>query len=164
MEDNLALRPRGIAVLLVAASLLLALGVTLPILRVERLIFFSRDSSLIGIAWDLASSGELLLGLVVAVFSVLFPAAKIVFLAQLVAQAGPHRFLRRHVRFVEALGRWSMMDVLVVALVVFSVKASGLATATTQPGLYCFVGAVLATMLAARGLARGEEIARQESR
>lgn len=149
--------------LLAVAAVLLALGVSLPILRVDRLIFFSRDASLVGIAWDLAVGGELLLGLVVALFSILFPAAKIVFLAQIAARRGSG-LLHRHVRLVEAAGRWSMMDVLVVALLVFSIKASGLADATAQPGLYCFVGAVLATMAAAHGLARDEATARQESR
>jgi paraquat-inducible protein A len=35
-----------------------------------------------------------------------------------------------------------MLDVLVVGLLVFSAKASGMANATSQPGLYFFAAAV----------------------
>lgn len=164
MKDSTVWRRRGTGLLLVVASVLLALGTTLPILRVDRLVFFSRDASLFGIAWDLVTEGEVLLGIVVFVFSIAFPAVKIGLLAQLAAEVGPHHWVRRNLGFVEALGRWSMMDVLVVALLVFSVKSGGLATATTQPALYCFAGSVLATMLAVHRLTRRHKPAPEESR
>lgn len=49
---------------------------------------------------------------------------------------------------VDGLGKWSMMDVLVVALLVLTAKSSGLANAASAPGVYCFAGAVLLSMIA----------------
>ena len=46
------------------------------------------------------------------------------------------------------LGRWSMLDVMVLALVVFYTKQTGVADATELPGIYFFSVAVLLTMWA----------------
>jgi len=42
------------------------------------------------------------------------------------------------------LSKWSMMDVLLVAIVIFATKSSGLAQAFTQPGLWFYAGSSLA--------------------
>ena len=38
-----------------------------------------------------------------------------------------------------------MMDVMLVAIVIAAAKTSGLATAFTEPGLWCYAGAALMT-------------------
>ena len=43
-----------------------------------------------------------------------------------------------------------MLDVVLVALVVFAAKTSGLATAITKPGLWFFAASVILTAAAAR--------------
>ena len=43
-----------------------------------------------------------------------------------------------HSGWLRALSNWSMLDVVLVALVIFAAKTSGLATAFTQPGLWFF--------------------------
>ena len=47
-------------------------------------------------------------------------------------------------RLVPFLTKWSMMDVLLVAIVIFATKTSGLAQAFTQPGLWFYAGSSLA--------------------
>jgi len=145
---------RAFGWLLLAAAGLLALGLLLPIVRVERLWLFERETSLLGLAYGLLGHGEIFLGTVVTVFSVIFPAGKLAVLAWLMWRAPHGAAAHRALGWVERLGRWSMLDVLVVALVVFSIKASGWATAASRPGLYCFAGAVVLTMVAAARMRR----------
>ena len=45
------------------------------------------------------------------------------------------------------LGKWAMLDVFVLALVVFAVQSQGLASALVLPGAYCFAGAALLSMV-----------------
>ena len=134
-------------VLLLAGGLLLA-GLILPVIRVERFVFFSAETSLLGLTWQLLSGDDVFLGLVTGLFSVLFPVLKWGLLCFLWIRRHSGRRKAHIVRMIARLGRWSMLDVLILALLVFSVKASGLGTALTQPGLYCFVGAILLTLWA----------------
>ncbi|MNL72332.1 Paraquat-inducible protein A [compost metagenome] len=51
-------------------------------------------------------------------------------------------------RLLPHLSRWSMMDVLLVAVVIFAAKSSGLAEAFTQPGLWFYaISALMAGAL-----------------
>jgi paraquat-inducible protein A len=82
--------------------------------------------------------------MVVALASVLFPAVKLVWL-----QLGVAGTAGRWLGHLHALGRWSMMDVLLVALVVFAAKTSGLAEAVTRPGVWFYAASTLAAAGAA---------------
>lgn len=121
------------AILLVAASAALALGVTLPLVRLERLWLLDTEASLIDIVAGLWGDGEVALALVVALVSIAFPALKLVLVHALAidGSAEPPRWL-------QSLSRWSMMDVVLVALAVFAAKTSGLAVAGTMPGLWFY--------------------------
>jgi uncharacterized paraquat-inducible protein A len=49
---------------------------------------------------------------------------------------------------IEWLGKWSMLDVLVLALLVFYAKSTQFADAVALPGIYFFAGSVMLTMVA----------------
>ncbi len=49
---------------------------------------------------------------------------------------------------IEWLGKWSMLDVLVLALLVFYAKSTQFADAVALPGIYFFAGSVILTMIA----------------
>jgi len=128
--------------LLMLAAICLALGLRLPIIRFERLYFFSETPSLVELVTALFRQGDVALALVVGLFSIVFPIAKLAGLAvQLSGLAGPAGrtgvagFFRRA---MPHLSKWSMMDVMLVAIVVFAAKSSGLAVAVTQPGLWFY--------------------------
>ncbi len=141
-------------VLLLAIAVLLAFGLTLPVIRVDRFVFFSREASLVGIVWSLFDGREFLLGGIVGLFSVVFPVAKLGLLLFLWRADGAGSLSGTLLRHLEVLGRWSMLDVLVVALVVFAIKSTGLAAAASEPGLYCFTAAGLLSMLATQAIER----------
>ncbi len=132
--------------ILFAASVCFALGIVLPLIHVDRLYFFSDEPSLIGMIAALWSGNDWFLAIVVALFSVVFPAMKLGLLhnaayAQSAGGASIPGWFR-------ALSNWSMLDVVLVALVIFATKTSGLATAFTKPGLWFFAASVVLTATA----------------
>ena len=57
-------------------------------------------------------------------------------------------FRSKSVSTMEWLGRYSMTDVMVLALMIFYVNSSGYTEATVLPGTYLFAASALITMLA----------------
>jgi hypothetical protein len=138
-----------LGVLIIAATICLVLGLTLPIIRLTRLYIWSDVHSLASVARELYFSGEIILATVVCLFSIIFPFLKLLYLLALysIQQVQPNRsaeWLKR----LSWLGKWSMLDVLVLALVIFYAKATNLADATSMPGIYLFASAVILTMIA----------------
>jgi len=128
--------------ILLAATLCFAFGIVLPLITVDRLYFFSDEPSLIGMVSALWQAGDPLLATVVALFSVVFPALKLGLLHRAAYGGGAVP------NWLKALSNWSMLDVVLVALVIFAAKTSGLATAVTKPGLWFFAASVVLTAAA----------------
>ena len=134
------------ALLLVGASFSFALGITLPLMRFESFYLFSTDASLVEVILSLWSGGDGLLALLVGLVSIAFPLVKLLLVAaEQVAKEGAAREGVLD-RLVPVLSKWSMMDVLLVAIVIFATKTSGLAQAFTQPGLWFYAGSSLAVV------------------
>lgn len=55
--------------------------------------------------------------------------------------------LKRMLNLMHEYGRWAMLDVLVVAVLVVMVKLGAFASIQVHPGLYLFAAAVLMIML-----------------
>ncbi|WP_306025070.1 paraquat-inducible protein A [Oceaniradius stylonematis] len=140
--------------LLAAAAFCLALGITLPLLEMERLFVLTDRPSLIDVVAGLWNSGDPLLAAIIALASIVFPAAKIAALhvSAALAATPPDRhpaWARPLDRAVGIFTKWSMLDVMLVALAIFTARTSGLATAISQPGLWFFAGSALASAVAA---------------
>ncbi|NRG17422.1 paraquat-inducible protein A [Rhizobiales bacterium] len=134
-----------LAILLPLATGCFVLGLVLPLMKMERLYFLEDKPSLLEIVSGLWSGGDTLLASVVATFSILFPALKLFGLHMAVLGTSA----RLPLSMLAALGKWSMMDVMLVALVVFAAKTSGLATAAVLPGLWLYGAATLLTAASA---------------
>ena len=131
---------------LVASAFSLALGLALPLVRFEKLYFFSETPSLIGIVTSLWSQGSPALAVVIALLSIVFPIAKLIGIAvEATAPSAGGRQDRAVARLLPILGKWSMMDVMLVALVIVAAKTSGMATAFTQPGLWFYAASAVMT-------------------
>lgn len=153
----------SLAFLIVSAAASFAAGLLLPLLALEKLYFFTETPSLVQIVIGLWQGGDVLLAVLVGAFSIVFPGLKLLVIAveALLAASGEAR--SAVFRQMKMVGRWSMMDVLLVALVIFAAKTSGLATAITQPGLWFFTYAVLASALAAHFAGRLRALALKRS-
>lgn len=131
--------------ILAVSAFSFGLGLTLPLVVMEKLLFFTETPSLIGILTGLWAGEEPILALLVGLFSLVLPSIKILLL-HVAAFRGRKS---RSVGLLGVVGKWSMMDVLLVALVIFSAKTSGLATATALPGLWFYTIATIGTAMAA---------------
>lgn len=135
-----------VPVLLVLSALCLAFGLVLPLVRFEKLYFFKETPSLIDIVVSLWGQGSGGLAVLVGLFSVVFPVVKLLGIAlEATAPAGSQPGLLS--RLLPVLGKWSMMDVMLVALVIVAAKTSGMASAFTQPGLWFYAASAIMTGL-----------------
>ncbi len=141
---------RLLPIALFVSALSLGLGLVLPLVRVERLYFLSDEPSLVAIVSGLWNDGEIPLAIVIALFSVILPCLKLALL-HIAAYAGPAGHIPA---WLKTLSNWSMLDVMLVALVIFAAKTSGLASAFTRPGLWFFATSVILTAAASAILAR----------
>ena len=103
---------------------------------------------------ELVSNGMWVIGSIVFTASILVPTLKIVGLAALclsVQSKSTHLYNDRALlyRWIETIGRWSMIDMFMVSILVALVQIGGLATILPEPGALCFAAVVVLTMFAA---------------
>jgi paraquat-inducible protein A len=137
----------GIAV----AGIMLVFGWTLPIMTISKLVFFAERISILDGIVVLWREEQVFLCLVVALFSILFPALKLSAALWLWygVDAG-NSTLAVSLDRLEIFGRWSMLDVFLVALMVIAIQVSLIGEVTTHAGLYVFTAAVVLSMLGVR--------------
>ena len=134
---------------IVAAAVCLALGVSLPIIKLTKFMFFTYEHSLISTVNALIKSGQIFLGITVMVFSIVLPVLKLLYLL-LLSTLPKQELVRlsRQLRALEWLGKWSMHDVLVLSLSIFFIKSQGVYDARSLNGVYFFTAAVVFMILA----------------
>lgn len=133
--------------LLMLSTLVLALGYIMPMLTLTKFIFIANSFSIVTGLVELYARGQWLVLFAVGVFSVLLPLIKIGLLFMLLH----HREVRsphfgRLLKMMHDYGRWAMLDVMVVAVMIVTVKLGVVAEVEIHPGLYLFGLAVLLIM------------------
>ncbi len=148
--------------LALAALLLYPAAMLLPMLHIERLGHSHADSLLSGLV-ALFAEGYWLVGGVVLLFSVILPPLKLLTLWLLSAASTRWRAHHRAFayRWIERLGRWSMLDVMLVAILVAFVKVGDLVNIQAGYGLLAFTLMVLLSLVAGL-LFNPHELWRQE--
>lgn len=125
---------------------LFLIGIWLPMLHVTQLFVFHDDVSILSGLLELIRHGEIFLFLIIALFSVVFPLAKLIWL-YIVGRVGTSPKTYKVTKWLEALGRWSMLDVFVVAQLVVLVKMGKVADVQLGVGLYCFVISIISMII-----------------
>ena len=149
---GLAVRIAALILLVVAMGLLFE-GLTLPILTIKKFWIFHNTFSIWSGMKSLYGAGEVFLGTVLLVFSILFPTGKNLLLFWIFVQGSwLGKFSQRLVRWAAVLGKWSMLDVFIVAILVASIKLGILAHAQVLSALYFFACSVIITNLISTGL------------
>lgn len=140
--------------LLIAAAILYIPANVLPIMHTSTAVYNEDDTILSGVV-SLWSSGSWPLALLVFFVSILVPSLKLIALTLLIV--GTHRgwhwrLVERAAlfRLIEWIGRWSMLDIFVVSLLVALVQLRGVATIHAGPGAMAFAAVVVLTMYAAQ--------------
>ncbi|MET0105884.1 MAG: paraquat-inducible protein A [Sedimenticola sp.] len=134
--------------LLICAGLMLYIGLTAPMITIEKFIFISNSFSVTSGVMELYRNGETLLFLIIGIFSVVLPIMKLLLLFMLINLLEKQsQRMKRYLHLMHDYGRWSMLDVFVVAVMVVSVKLDAIAKVYVHSGLYAFGAAVILTML-----------------
>jgi len=124
-------------------------GIFLPFTSVTKLWLFENQISVFQGLIVLWKASELFLFLILFVFTVCFPFVKINALLALWLYPGlTADQARNFFKFVAHLGKWSMLDVFVVAILVLTVKSGGLASVKVQSGFFLFFLSVMLTQFA----------------
>lgn len=124
-------------------------GLFLPFTAVTKLWIFENQISVYQGLLLLWKSGELFLFLILFVFTVCFPFVKISAMLALWLRPQPNAAQARQLfSFVAHLGKWSMLDVFVVAILVLTVKSSGVASIRVGTGFFLFFLSVVLTQIA----------------
>ena len=139
--------------LVLAAAILFVPANLLPMMTTASLLGTQHDTIMSGVIF-LWQSGSWPLAAVVFFASVMVPLLKIMALVYLAASA--QRRSRRQpmqrtrlYRLVEFVGRWSMLDIYVITILVALVQFQGLATIQAGPAAVAFGAVVVLTMFAA---------------
>ena len=124
-------------------------GIFLPFTTVTKLWLFENQISVcrgLVVLWD---AGELFLFLILFVFTICFPLVKInALLALWLYPRLTADEARTFFKFVSHLGKWSMLDVFVIAILVLTVKSGGVASIKVASGFFLFFAAVMLTQFA----------------
>ena len=162
LSPSLAMRHRreslGIVVLLALSMTAFLLGIFRPFSTVTKLWIFESDVSVWSSLGTLRAEGEWFLFFVILVFTLVFPLVKMLSLGVLWLAPGltQSRRVGLH-RFVGALGKWSMLDVFIVALLVVYIKRGTLADIALRDGIVVFTVSVILTQCAAAWIGKVAE-------
>jgi paraquat-inducible protein A len=134
-------KPNSIArtwALVLAAMVFYIPANVLPVTHTTSLGAVQSDTIMSGVIYFI-HSGSWPIALVIFIASVFVPLLKLLILS------GRTRLYR----LTEVIGRWSMLDIYVVTILVALVNLGALATIEAGPGAVFFAGVVVVTMLAA---------------
>ena len=132
--------------LVVVAAVCLAVGLMAPVLTLEKFFIIDNTFSILSGLVQLLEEGRFFLFIIILLFSVILPIIKLWVLFRLLGSTKTNESLRRYLHMMHQYGKWSMLDVFVVALLVVAVKLGAVARVETHYGLYAFAAAVLFTM------------------
>jgi len=139
------------------AGVLLYFGLTVPLMSVTLhknvpylgdVVFSYESKTLVGAIGKLWHKGDRLVAGLIVLFSVAVPVLKSVVMMSMALLVDNVR-IQKAVAFFKHLGKWSMLDVFVVAvlLVFLSLKSGDVSRADIAEGLYFFVGYVLLSIV-----------------
>jgi paraquat-inducible protein A len=130
---------------------LLITGLILPMMTITKLLMFSNSFSVLSGVYELWQNGHFLLFAIVAGFSVVMPFLKLVVLFRLVLHRQRYSpSFDRLLHLMHEYGRWAMLDVMVVAVLIVTVKLGAIASIEVHSGLFVFGLSVVLIMFVTR--------------
>ncbi len=152
LNSNIASRhPRNALLLqiLIALSIVfLIIGLLAPIFTVSKLIYFENTFSILSGIQQLVEEKQWFLFIIITGFSVVFPIIKIIVLSLLVShKIESSQKNKKYLQWIHQIGKWSMLDVFVIAILIVGVKLGPLVDIEMKFGLYAFTISVILVMI-----------------
>jgi paraquat-inducible protein A len=127
--------------------ILLGVGLVAPIITLNKFVLIENTFSVLGGVIELFREGHVFLFIVITGFSIVLPLLKIAVLVRLLGgKENKVVNLDKYLHWMHLYGKWSMLDVFVVAVLVVSVKLGAIASVEMRYGLYAFAAAVVLSM------------------
>lgn len=134
--------------LLLLSTIMLLVGIFAPMMTLSKFVWIENRFSLFAGTLQLFVDGQYFLFLILLSFSILLPVAKLILLFRFwYADSSTCDQLQHFMNWITHYGKWSMLDVFVVALLLVIVKLGALATVQVHYGIYMYAGAGLLIML-----------------
>jgi paraquat-inducible protein A len=147
IASNYPNEARLLTVILLLTVALLAVGMVAPIITLNKFVLIENTFSILSGAMELLQEGKWFLFVVITGFSIVLPLLKVGVLLLLVSvRTNKTAHLNKFLHWMHLLGKWSMLDVFVVAVLVVTVKLGFIASVEARYGLYAFTAAVILTM------------------
>jgi paraquat-inducible protein A len=146
IEGLSTVEAKKLRIMLYLAALLLAVGLVSPMMTIEKFLILRNTFSVLSGVVELLKSGQVLLSAVIFGFSIVIPILKLLVLFRLTGSASQRcENTHRYLKLMHDYGRWSMLDVFVVALLIVTVKLGPIANVQVHFGLFAFCSAMLVT-------------------
>ena len=147
MFHSLYLPPKLLRIGILLSGILLVVGLVSPMMTLTQFYFFDHSFSVFSGLSELFSSGQYLLAIVVFLFSVLLPFVKLFLLFKLAGLSSDESHSQKKLlHLMHDYGRWAMLDVLVVAVLIVAVKLGAVVTVEIHWGVYVFAAAIVLIM------------------
>ncbi len=138
---------RLLKVLLFLTLALLIPGLVAPIISLKKFLLIENTFSILSGIIQLLNEGQIFLFLLISGFSIIIPFLKLFVLFRLLSINSINSSrLDKYLHWMHLYGKWSMLDVFVVAVLVVTVKLGAVANVEMHYGLYFFSASVLLTM------------------
>lgn len=142
------------AAYLVAAYILYIPANLLPVMQTESIFGLQDDTIMSGVLL-LMATGSWPLALLVFLASIVIPLLKLFSMSVLILgslrKSNKHQLQRAQLfRIIEIIGRWSMLDVYVVTVLVALVQFQNLVSVSPGGGAFAFAAVVVLTLLSAQ--------------
>ncbi|MBL8013573.1 MAG: paraquat-inducible protein A [Candidatus Omnitrophica bacterium] len=136
-----------IPLLIVTAFGMLMAGLNMPLMNIQKMVFWKNEYSVITGTLGLYQDKEYFLAALIFFFSIVFPILKLILLTIVWFGRFDDQGRDRMLKCLAQLGKWSMLDVFVVAVMVVAVKLGPMAQVTPKAGIYVFSSAILLSLL-----------------
>jgi len=133
--------------LVILGVVIFGISIFSPLISVSELYIFKSTISIYSALLTLLRENEWLLFGVILIFTIILPSIKYTLL--LIGGVKTSLLSTQSFSMLEAISKWAMLDVFIVAVIIASVKLKLFASAETHYGLYLFVAAVLLSILCA---------------
>jgi len=144
--------------LLAVAGLLLTIGLVAPIITFKKFFFIQNTFSILTACWSLLKQGQIFLFSVITLFSIILPIFKLILLTKLVlSKSLISGSTKKVLGLIHRFGKWSMLDVFVVAILVVVIKLGAIGSVEKHIGLYAYAGAAILIMLLTNKIVRRVE-------
>ena len=138
---------KRLRVVLGITVLFLCVGLVAPIITLTKFMLFENTFPVLSGTIELLKEGQIFLFVVIVGFSIVLPLLKIGVLNKLLSvKDNKAANVDKYLHWMHWYGKWSMLDVFVVAVLVVAMKLGVVASVEMRFGLYLFSAAVILMM------------------